>query len=213
MLSKYYNKTNTDSKLATKLNNSDTARWLNKRFARDTVSLSNRIDAIGNKIDAISSPHSHSLGESFAGGIIFYLDEDRIHGLIAARLDGNNGGNKTAFYSGKNTTANAIKQGLYGGKINTERMITKFGTGAAPAFILGNIKIDKYDDWYLPALDELKIMIDFNLSNSDLLGLGEQIYWSSSELNNLSAYHVNKNGTIGNSEKDVNYGIRAIRAF
>jgi hypothetical protein len=61
---------------------------LNRRFARDTLSLSNRIDAI-------SAPPSHYLGESFGGGIIVYLESDKQHGIIAATQDGDlgNGGN------------------------------------------------------------------------------------------------------------------------
>ena len=46
MLSKYYNKTASDARLNLKVNLADTASMLSNRFARDTVSLSNRINAL-----------------------------------------------------------------------------------------------------------------------------------------------------------------------
>ena len=46
MLSSYYNKTAADARLNLKVNISDTALMLSNRFARDTASLSNRINAL-----------------------------------------------------------------------------------------------------------------------------------------------------------------------
>ena len=46
MLSSYYNKTAADARLNLKVNIADTALMLSNRFARDTVSLSNRINAV-----------------------------------------------------------------------------------------------------------------------------------------------------------------------
>jgi len=46
MLSNYYNKTASDARLNLKVNLADTAAMLSNRFARDTVSLSNRINAL-----------------------------------------------------------------------------------------------------------------------------------------------------------------------
>ena len=151
MLSAYYNKTVIDYKLALKVNVSDTAAMLNTRFARDTVSLSNRINAITTNVGT-----KHTIGESYGGGIIVYLESDNIHGLIAAVQDGYNGNNASLPWVPTGSNLNylgAKRDGLYAGRINTERIITSQTTGVttSAATFIGNTVLNGYGDWYLPS--------------------------------------------------------------
>ena len=78
-----------------------------------------------------------------------------------------------------------------------------------------------YDDWYLPSIDDLKLMYDnkTTINTTALANLGgsfeDYTYWSSSEFDNLGASI--QSFTNGNQSHNVNKGdtgrVRAVRAF
>jgi hypothetical protein len=65
----------------------------------------------------------HIVGESYQGGIIFWVDPDGQHGLIAARAD-QNGGAGIKWYNGTYFATNATADGIYAGAKNTEVIIS-----------------------------------------------------------------------------------------
>ena len=65
----------------------------------------------------------HIVGESYQGGIIFWVDPDGQHGLIAARAD-QNGGAGIRWYNGTYFATNATADGIYAGAKNTEVIIS-----------------------------------------------------------------------------------------
>ncbi len=69
---------------------------------------------------------THYIGESYGGGIVFYVYENGQHGLIAATAD-----QSTAiqWYNGSNTYTNAIRDGIEAKSYNTEGIIANQGTG------------------------------------------------------------------------------------
>ncbi|MCK4345054.1 MAG: hypothetical protein KAX05_07185 [Bacteroidales bacterium] len=69
-----------------------------------------------------------------------------------------------------------------------------------------------YDDWYLPALNELK---DYLYPQKDAVGgFSDNIYWSSSEGNANTAAAVGfGNGATWQYIKSANIYVRAIRQF
>jgi hypothetical protein len=65
----------------------------------------------------------HIVGESYQGGIIFWVEPDGQHGLIAAKAD-QNGGVGIQWYNGTYFTTNATADGIYAGAKNTEVIIS-----------------------------------------------------------------------------------------
>ena len=211
MLSKYYNKTIIDYKLGLKLNISDTANMLSSRIARDTLSLSNRIAALSTNVGS-----KHTLGESFGGGIIIYLESDNQHGIIAATQDGYNQNAQTLpWTSGSLNYLGARKDGLYSGKINTERIIftQTTGTTSTAASFIGNLVLNSYGDWYLPSKSELQKVIDYSKANPSTLPMNGGLYWSSTELDSNNAYALSLTTQASGSYKTNSHILRAVRTF
>jgi len=127
------------------------------------------------------------LGEKFEGGIIFYIDETKEHGLIMAQ------GDQTAtpiFWldSASNRLvdkANAYDTGIYKGKGNTEKLVAKFGDDTYPAKICSDLVIDGFTDWYLPSQEELDLLY----AKKDIGNFSDKYYWSSTEISNRDVYY------------------------
>jgi hypothetical protein len=165
---------------------------------------------------------THSIGESFGGGIVFYVWDNGRHGLISATTNLSFGGT-TVFTWGP--TANyvmAIRNGINAGMSNTERIIMKQGAGignyaamvAAHYSFNGNGWGD-YGDWYLPSKYELQLL--FKQKNV-VGGFTNTTYvWSSTEADDKTAYTLNffsTGGTVQAEPKNLNpRSVRAIRSF
>ena len=139
-------------------------------------------------------PFTGSIGDTYQGGIVFYLDGNG-GGLIAATED------RTSEY---------VEDGAAWGCSNGTEISgadgTAIGTGAQNNLdILAGCSEDgiaaklaadyevtvdgvTYDDWFLPSNDELKKICE-NIGPGNMLGLGnvggfiEGLYWSSTEYN------------------------------
>ena len=77
--------------------------------------------------------HIHIVGESYQGGIIFWVDPEGQHGLIAAR-----NGDAARWYNGTFFVTNATADGIYAGAKNTDVIVAAqasvgFQCGANPA--------------------------------------------------------------------------------
>lgn len=165
---------------------------------------------------------THSIGESFGGGIIFYVWDNGRHGLIAATSNLSFGGT-TGFTWGP--TANyvmAIRNGINAGMSNTERIIMKQGAGignyaamVAAHYQFGGNGWGGFGDWYLPSLYELQLL--FKQKNV-VGGFTNTTYvWSSTEADDKTAYTLNffsTGGTVQAEPKNLNpRSVRAIRSF
>ena len=80
--------------------------------AQETVSATGS-DATGSGCDL-------AIGDTYQGGIIFYLDASGCHGLIAATADQSTG---IQWYNGNLTRTNSVRDGIDAGEFNTERII------------------------------------------------------------------------------------------
>jgi hypothetical protein len=164
-----------------------------------------------------TSPCALSIGQTYQGGIIFYLDASGCHGLVSAPTDQstdiewNNG-------SFTNTTAFASCTGCGDG--NTSMIVYNQGDGAYAAKLCFDFSIGDYADWYLPSKYELTLMY-LNIGPGNALGLGNlggfapAIYWSSTEVGLNNAWmHTFGNGFVSDvNTKDATNNVRAIRAF
>ncbi|MFK7995591.1 MAG: hypothetical protein AB8B87_15755 [Granulosicoccus sp.] len=149
-------------------------------------------------------------GKGPAGGIVFYVTEDRSHGLEAAPVVLGSapwGCSESSIVGGTHTS-------LGSGKLNTQLIVNQCGEGTAAA-LANNYAGGGYIDWYLPSKGELSLMYK-NLAE---LGAGNYAggnYWSSSEYEFGNSYAwVNDFGVILQIEdvKSEEVGVRAVRAF
>ncbi len=176
-------------------------------MSNDTLYLSDG----GYVVLPMTNACSHVIGDTFAGGIIFFLDGTGCHGLVASTID--EPGLYQWFPLGNEYTY-ARSAGLFEGAQNTYKIIYKLGAGNAPAadacveLIQGG-----YNDWYLPSIDELDLMF-VNLHLQGQGGFMSGYYWSSTEGGNLQAW-VQKfsDGKQIESSLNTDKFVRAIRSF
>ncbi len=163
-----------------------------------------------------TSPCGLAIGQTYQGGIIFYLDASGCHGLICAAND------QSTFLnwdngSYTNTTAFASCVGCgYG---NTSMIVYNQGAGTYAAKLCSDLSLGGYSDWYLPSKYELNLMYR-NIGQGNALGLGNVggfanfYYWSSTEYANASAWEqFFFTGSQSNYGKDGANYVRAVRAF
>ena len=168
---------------------------------------------------AAISTTSHSIGDLYQGGIIFYVDADGQHGLIAALANQFKDNLSIQWYNGTYRTTGATGDGLYAGAMNTTLIIAmqmndnEGGSFAAKlaadysvqadgvtpcptASHVYNIPNDAncYGDWYLPSTFELGKLLESRTISAEVdsyLGRPTQ-YWSSTESSDLKAWLVDE---------------------
>ena len=149
-----------------------------------------------------------TIGQSYQGGIIFWLDATGQHGLIAATADQSTG---IQWYNGTYTTTNAVSDGIGAGMYNTERIIANQSTGSYAAQLCANYQGGGYGDWYLPSKYELNLLYAQRFAVG---GFASAYYWSSTEDNTTNAWGQGfDDGTRATTNKDYTYYVRAVRAF
>jgi len=158
-----------------------------------------------------------TIGQSYQGGIIFWLDLSGQHGLIAATADQSTG---IRWYNGTNRYTGTTGDGLYAGAMNTAMIVATQMVDAQTENFAAKVCADysvtvggvTYGDWYLPSKYELYLLY---LQNTVVGGFASgAYYWSSTESNDLMAWlHFFDNNYQGAQFKDNAYYVRAIRAF
>jgi len=160
----------------------------------------------------------HFIGESYGGGIIFWLDESGEHGLIAAPSDQGSG---IIWHNGVVVDyiyIGAQASSIGGGYFNTQYIFKVQGSGYYAASICHDYDGSGYTDWYLPSIYELRLMHK-NLHEN---GLGNfngssnygEYYWSSTEIDDTHAWQLNfSNGLRWHDDIWGQGNIRAIRMF
>jgi hypothetical protein len=156
----------------------------------------------------------HTIGESYGGGIVFYVYENGQHGLIAAPTESS----VDLHWSAINTNTLAFADGVGSGKANTTIIIISLGlvggsnTDDAASFCNGySVTVDDvtYGDWYLPSISELSLALSAGLNNIFL----HNEYWSSSEIDANTAYSNGWGWGLSASPKWSHAWVHAIRAF
>ena len=147
-----------------------------------------------------------AIGDSYQGGIIFYLDGFG-GGLIAAPSDQSTGAQWGCYGTLIGETESNIGTGNQN-TINIEAGCTTAGTAAD---ICANLTLGGYSDWFLPSTDELTQMY---LNKAVIGGFASSDYWSSTEFDYYDSWL--RDFGIGNqySTNKSNPGnVRAVRAF
>lgn len=147
---------------------------------------------------------NHYVGENFGGGIVFYLDATKCHGLIASTTDQSSGIEWSSIIS---QAAGAYS---HDGSSNTMGIMLQ-GAVSGAAKMCDSLTLNGFDDWYLPSLDELSRMY---MLRSIIGGFSSVPYWSSTEYSNTQSWFLNFNdGYTNNVPKSGTYCVRAIRRF
>jgi len=151
------------------------------------------------------------VGDSYQGGIIFWLDGNG-GGLISAPTDQSSGAHWGCY--GTNITG-AGGTAIGTGNQNTIDIInancTSSNGSPTAADICANLTLGGYSDWFLPSKDELNEMY---LNKAAIGGFANFTYWSSTENDDGSAWGQGfYNGDQDGNLKDINYLVRAVRAF
>jgi hypothetical protein len=162
-----------------------------------------------------ASVTAHYIGESYGGGIVFYVYDNGQHGLIAATADQSTG---IRWYGGSYTNTRARADGVGAGLKNTAIIIANQGPVDGEAFAatvcneysvtVGGVT---YGDWYLPSIYELVLLY---LQRVAVGGFDYDYYWSSTEGINGGAWtQYFATDTQYSLLKDDTFHVRAIRAF
>ncbi|MDB9778216.1 DUF1566 domain-containing protein, partial [Polaribacter sp.] len=186
--------------------------WANVGYTEALVSANTAVAANTAKVGVTT----HAIGDSFGGGIVFFVYDGGQHGLIAATADQSAG---IRWYGGSYTYTRARADGIGAGLKNTAIIIANQGPvdGSAFAATVCNeysVTVDgvTYGDWYLPSKHELDLLY---IERDTVGGFTTNYYWSSTEDDDNNAWEQDfGNGNQGYIDKNYTYNIvRAVRAF
>ena len=150
-----------------------------------------------------------AIGDSYQGGIVFYVDGTGQKGLISATSN-----QTSATWGCYGTLLSNCNGTLVGtGQANTTAIVTGCSTANTAARICNDLVLNGYSDWYLPSSGELDRMYT-TLKLNNLVNFTSGQYWSSSQYSSTSSRTKSfSNGTNYNSSKSSSYYVRAIRSF
>ncbi|MBN1462901.1 MAG: DUF1566 domain-containing protein, partial [Paludibacteraceae bacterium] len=164
----------------------------------------------------VVSETPHSIGESYGGGIVFYVYDGGRHGLIAATADQSTG---IRWYGGSNTVTRARADGVGAGLKNTALIIANQAVVDGSAFaatVCNEYSVTSggvtYGDWYLPSKHELNLLY---LQKTVVGGFTSNFYWSSTESSdtNANAQTFGTGTQMTFAKSTSTFYVRAIRAF
>lgn len=147
-----------------------------------------------------------------AGGFVFYVTADGLHGLESAPVD--QASDAQWGCNNMDVVPAAANTSIGTGVTNTNDIVrTCFESGIAAAVAADYISPSGYYDWYLPSKDELELMYD-NLRLADVGGFGNSYYWSSSEYDGTNAWvGYFADGSQPLFIKSSTMRVRAVRSF
>jgi hypothetical protein len=159
----------------------------------------------------------HFVGESYGGGIVFYVYDNGQHGLIAATAD-QNGGAGIRWYGGTNTNTRALADGVGAGLKNTVLIIANQATVDVNPFaatVCNEYSVTvagvTYGGWYMPSEHELNLLY---LQKTVVGGFANAFYWTSLEVDAGSSRFQNfSDGGQSVNPKNQLFRVRAVRTF
>ncbi len=167
----------------------------------------------GNQVTATTGI---SIGLSYGGGIIFYVDNTGQHGLIAATGDQ---GNAIPWAPGNLFATATNAQSTTDGSANTTKIISVYGnSGLYAAKLCRDYRGGNFTDWFLPSNNQLNTLY----AQKDAVGgfpahqfITSFDYWTSTEYDYFRAWDQDFNYDVTyytDQKNQLNY-VRAIRTF
>lgn len=182
---------------------------------------------------SFTTSNTLALGDTFAGGLIFYLDNSGQHGLVVTPNEIHPG--LPWAKSGSSGVTGATGTAVGTGQDNTNKIKTFMGTGTVTnpyaAWTCDQLELNGFSDWFMPSKDEVNLMyknlhrygcpIDTSPCPTALGNFKSQFYdpyfmWTSTEANSGSAWiQYFNNGTQQAVAKSGGFGVpfRAVRVF
>jgi hypothetical protein len=168
---------------------------------------------------ASSGGGTHTIGELYGGGIVFYVWDGGAHGLIAAtdNLTGKFWGADGTLVS---STIYPLRDGIGAGRNNTERIIQNIKASdnifksdytSYAAYVCLTYKGGNYGDWYLPSKYELNLLY----LQKSIIGWVSGNYWSSNDYAPRDAYYLDFSSGlfVGMTKNYQGNSVRPIRSF
>ena len=177
-------------------------------YCRSYVTNSDGV-VYGKEISFRTMPGKLYIGMQYKGGIIFYLEPfNGAGGLLVSNDDISSG----TIWACASNVSGAINKSVGSGQTNSDAIIKQCGLVGA-AGLCANYKFGKYDDWFLPSVDELALIYK-NLKETDKEKFSTGFYWSSSQLSEAKAYRYGfMGGNLGDADKSLSHFVRAVRRF
>jgi hypothetical protein len=160
---------------------------------------------------------AHYIGESYGGGIVFYVYDNGQHGLIASTSD-----QMLGVHWGVNSVTFSRGDGIGAGSRNTCIMIARQPAADPSPFaakVCSEYSVTSngvtYGDWYLPSLHELRLLYAQQVVVGAFAG-GTADYWSSNEDAATASGAWRKRFSDGSEAVEDKYAtehVRAIRSF
>jgi hypothetical protein len=160
--------------------------------------------------------NTHYIGESYGGGIVFYVYDNGQHGLIAATADQIT---NIEWYNGTYRITGTAGDGLNAGAMNTALIVaTQMADGQGGNFaakVCADYSVSvggiTYGDWYLPSKYELNLLYQQKVVVGGFTNIN---YWSSCENDATIAWFQSfDTGVQAFGYKYYTAYVRAIRAF
>ena len=152
---------------------------------------------------------NHFVGESYGGGIVFYVNNGGNHGIITSTVDRST---RIQRQNETSTVSNTVTNEINTGEFNTERISAIKGVENDEVPVYFNYQDSYYSDWYLPSKYELNLLY---LNRSVLGGYDDFARgWSSTEDSRVNAWFKSfaAGGAFSNGKDDVLY-VRVHRRF
>lgn len=214
--------------IAKGITSSDTSKWNKKQ---NKLILGDNIKLSGDTISAQIGNSNRFIGEYYGGGVIFHLWKDTQgieHGLIVSTSDLN----QTTWSNVTNALIGNAAQSRFDGLSNSNAIVNQVGHTNSAAKLCLDYVSNGYDDWYLPAIEQLGILwtnrFVVNNTLSSIQGSGQLFignlegspyfyYFSSTEKDNddvwMFEFAIGKPYYAINGSKWYTQNVRAIRSF
>lgn len=150
-----------------------------------------------------------AIGQEYKGGLIFYLDASRQHGLIASHYTFEaKWGCENTLLQGANSTGT--------GNQNTIDIVNGCSEVGIAAKLCSDLVTGGYSDWYLPSCNELYLLYMNRFSVLNIGGMTSSNHWSSTQVFAGDAnciYFGGSNVLINSAHKFYTYSVNPIRIF
>ena len=157
-----------------------------------------------------------AIGDFHEGGIIFYLDDTGLHGMVCDVRDQSTG----MEWGCGSTLVPGTSVDIGTGMANTTIIVAVCPDNTSAADLAADFVLGEYDDWYLPSKDELNEMyinksaINATAATKSGTALSADFYWSSTQPNIYYAWTQNfdTGEQISDSKSNI-FDVRCVRSF
>jgi hypothetical protein len=172
--------------------------------------ISTECGSTNDKVTVRFASINHHIGDSYAGGVIFYLDESGGGLVLYNQLI------SFALWGCIGIDVSGTSTGIGTGKLNNNVTVPSQCT-VWPISVAKEFVANGFDDWFLPSRDELQLLYTtldaigmVNFMKNDLY----KSFWSSSQDDANKAWRLNiNNGTMESVPKTTDSRYVVIRSF